>query len=204
MADATKMGDAIMRILLIQGHPDGAGHHLCHALEMAYKRGATGAGHEVRQINVGQLDFPFLRSQQDWEYSATPEALLPAQQDIKWAKHVVLFFPLWLGDMPALLKAFLEQIARPGYAFYKDDGNPFANKGLTGRSARVVVTMGMPAVVYRWYFRAHSVKSLERNILGFVGFGPVNETLIGMAGNLKKSDAEKWLKKLEKLGANAE
>ena len=39
--------------------------------------------------------------------------------------------------------------------------------------------MGMPALVYRWYFRAHSVKSLERNILGFVGIAPVHETLIG-------------------------
>jgi hypothetical protein len=28
--------------------------------------------------------------------------------------------------------------------------------------------MGMPAAVYRWFYRAHSLKSLERNILGFV------------------------------------
>lgn len=27
----------------------------------------------------------------------------------------------------------------------------------------------MPAATYRWYFRAHSVKSLERNLLGTVG-----------------------------------
>ena len=36
----------------------------------------------------------------------------PAQADIGWAQHIVLFFPLWLGDMPAVLKAFLEQVAR--------------------------------------------------------------------------------------------
>ena len=77
------------------------------------------------------------------------------------------------------LKAFLEQIARPGFAFNEASGNPFGVKGLRGRSARVIVTMGMPALVYRWLYRAHSVKSLERNILGFVGISPVNETLIG-------------------------
>ena len=38
--------------------------------------------------------------------------------------------------------------------------------------------MGMPALVYPWYFRAHSVQSSERNILGFVGISPVHETLI--------------------------
>jgi hypothetical protein len=61
----------------------------------------------------------------------------------------------------------------------------------------------MPAIVYRWYFRAHSVKSLERNILGFIGIAPVHETLIGMVGmvgNLKPQDAQDWLAKLRRLG----
>jgi putative NADPH-quinone reductase len=188
------------RILLIQGHPDAGQRHLCHLLEDAYAEGAGAAGHEIRGIDVASLSFPLLRSQAEWEHGALPAALAPAQEDIKWAQHLVLFFPLWLGDMPALLKGFLEQVARPGFAFSREGKNPLANKGLTGRSARVVVTMGMPAAVYRWYFRAHSIKSLERNILGFVGISPVNETLIGMAGNMEANDVEKWLSTLRKLG----
>lgn len=69
---------------------------------------------------------------------------------------------------------------------------------------RVVVTMGMPALLYRWYFRAHSVKSLERNILGFVGISPVNETLIGMVDKLGDAGVQKWQDKLRKLGASAQ
>jgi putative NADPH-quinone reductase len=133
-----------------------------------------------------------------------PEGLQQAQQDIAWAEHLVLFFPLWLGDMPALLKGFLEQVARPGFAFAADEGRTaFTRKGLTGRSARVVVTMGMPALVYRWYFRAHSVKSLERNILGFVGIAPVHETLIGGVGQLAPDAAEKAFERLRRLGREA-
>ncbi len=188
------------RILMIQGHPDATQHHLCHALEEAYSAGARGAGHEVQRIDVAALDFPLLRSQREWEERALPSGLNEAQAAIKWAEHMVLFFPLWLGDMPALLKGFLEQVARPGFAFSREGRNPLANKGLTGRSARVVVTMGMPAPVYRWYFRAHSIKSLERNILGFVGISPVRDTLIGMAGNMDVDAAGKWLAKLRKLG----
>jgi putative NADPH-quinone reductase len=160
------------RILTLQGHPDRSAPHLCHALEAAYAEGATQAGHAVRRVDVAKLDFPLLRSQQDWEHGTLPPSLQQAQEDLAWASHLVLFFPLWLGDMPALFKGFLEQVARPGFAFKGDATNPFAQKGLKGKSARVVVTMGMPAVVYRWYFRAHSVKSLERNILGFVGVAP--------------------------------
>ena len=193
------------RILLIQAHPDATQPHLCHALASSYASGAEKAGHLVRCVNLAELDFRLLRSQQDWEKGAVPASLKPAQDDIGWAEHIVFFFPLWLGDMPALLKGFLEQVARPGFAFTREEGgNPFGKKGLTGRSARVVVTMGMPALVYRWYFRAHSVKSLERNILGFVGIAPVHETLIGMTGNMKPLEAAKWLDKLERLGAKAE
>jgi putative NADPH-quinone reductase len=194
---------AAQRILLIDAHPDPAGTHLCSALADAYAQGAQDSGHTVRRVRVAQLDFPLLRSQQEWEHGLLPASLKSAQDDVAWAQHLVLFFPLWLGDMPAVLKGFLEQIARPDFAFKPKGDNPFGNKGLTGRSARIVCTMGMPALLYRWYFRAHSVKSLERNVLGFVGIAPVNETLIGMVDRLGEDGVRTWCDKLRKLGAAA-
>ena len=190
------------RVLIIQGHPDAGAANLCHALAAAYRDGAESAGHAVRMLDVAQLDFALLRSQADWEHGPTPANLVPAQRDVEWAEHLVLLFPLWLGDMPALLKGFLEQVARPGFAFKGEGSNPFAHKGLKGRSARIVVTMGMPALVYRWYFRSHSVKSLERNILGFVGVSPIEHTLIGGVGEMKPAAAGAWLARLRRLGAS--
>jgi putative NADPH-quinone reductase len=193
------------RILVIQGHPDGVVPHLCHALASAYAVGANDAGHVVRSVQVTELDFPLLRSQQAWEKGTLPASLQQAQADILWAEHLVLFFPLWLGDMPALLKGFLEQVARPGFAFeYANGSTSFSKKRLVGKSARVVVTMGMPALIYRWYFRAHSIKSLERNILGFVGISPIRETLIGMVSGMDTDDSNKWFAKLSKLGRDAQ
>ena len=190
------------RILLIQGHPDASEPHFCHALASSYAEGAADASHSVRHVNVATLDFPLLRSQKDFETGSVPASLKPVQDDIVWAEHILFFFPLWAGDMPALLKGFIEQIYRP--AFTGASASHFAEKRLSGRSARVVVTMGMPALVYRWYFRAHSLKSLERNILGMVGIAPVHETLIGMTGDMKAADAAKWLRKLKGLGQLAE
>lgn len=188
------------RIVLIQGHPDLDHDHLCRALENAYAAGAAEAGHAVRRIDVASLQFPLLRSQEEWEHGHLPASLQAAQDDIAWAGHIVFFFPLWLGDMPAMLKGFLEQVARPGFAFPAGVANPLMAKGLKGRSARVIVTMGMPSFVYRWYFRAHSIKSMKRNILGFVGIGPVGDTLIGMAGAMQTETAARWLRKMEALG----
>lgn len=190
-------------ILLIQGHPDPAGGHLGHALADAYAAGAREAGHEVRTLAVTELDFPLLRSQKEWGEGALPPALAPAQESIRWANHLVFFFPLWLGGMPALLKGFLEQVARPGFAFAYEKGNPMGKKLLKGRSARLVVTMGMPALVYRYYFRAHSLKALERNILGFVGIAPIHETLIGMVEALDDEARATWFGRMRSLGQQA-
>ena len=188
------------RILLIQGHPDAQGRHLCHALSDAYAKGARETGHEVEQVRVAELDFPLLRDPAQWLEGPVPPALEPVQQAILRAEHLVLVFPLWLGDMPALLKGFLEQVARPGFAFPRDGARPFVDKALKGRSARVIVTMGMPALIYRYYYRAHSVRSLERNVLGFVGVSPIDETIVGQAGSMSADARGRWLRKITALG----
>jgi putative NADPH-quinone reductase len=130
-----------------------------------------------------------------------PAAILPAQDAIAWADHLVLIYPLWLGTLPAIFKAFLEQALRPGFAVGGGSGG-FA-KRLKGKSARVVVTMGMPAFVYRWYFGAHSLKSLERNILRFCGIAPIRETLIGSVESLSEARRRAWLDRMRALGARA-
>ena len=52
--------------------------------------------------------------------------------------------------------------------------------------------------------RPHRLKSLKRNILGFVGISPINETLIGMVDKLGEEGVQKWTQKLRKLCASAQ
>lgn len=188
------------RIAIIQGHPDATEVHYGHHLMAAYARGAASAGHETRLIEVAKLGFPLLPGKQEWEHGATPPAIAAAQQTIAWAEHLVICYPLWLGGMPAILKGFFEQVARPGFAFASPDSGQRWKKLLKGKRARIVVTMGMPALIYRWYFGAHSLKSLERSILGFVGIGPIRSTLIGMIEQPDNSRRERWLQTLAELG----
>jgi putative NADPH-quinone reductase len=186
------------RLVIIDGHPDPDPKRFCHALADAYAEGARGAGHDVRTVTVSKLDFPLLRSAGDWEGGTLPRTLGAAQEAIGWADHLVFIYPLWLGSLPAILKGFLEQVLRPGFAI--NFGASTLRPGLLkGKSARVVITMGMPALLYRWYFGAHSLKSFERNILRFVGIGPIRETLIGSVVSAGASH-QKWLNRMRELG----
>lgn len=187
------------RIALIDGHPDAAPDHLVHKLADAYAAGAE-SHHELRRIDVARLDFPLIRVPRDWQTGTPPPAIAEAQSAIRWAEHLVLIYPLWFGDVPALLKGFLEQVMRPNFAFGPLEGR-FPKTLLDGRSARVVVTMGMPAPVYTLFYRAHSLKSLERNILRFAGMGPIAHSVLGGVESAKRR--AKWLEEMRQLGVRA-
>ncbi|MES2356438.1 MAG: NAD(P)H-dependent oxidoreductase [Pseudomonadota bacterium] len=143
------------RIAVIQGHPDPHDKHFGHATAVAYAKGAESVGHEVRFIYVAKLDFSFLHTKEEFEKGTPVDAIRLAQETIHLAEHLVVshapralhtalrlgcagarefitgssnHHPLWLGTMPAILKAFLEQTLRPGFAFAYADGKGMPKK----------------------------------------------------------------------------
>jgi putative NADPH-quinone reductase len=190
------------RIVIVQGHPSLERTHLGHALANAYADAANTAGHEVRRIEIAQLEFPLLRTAEDWNKGTLPPTLREAQGAISWANHLVLLFPLWGGTMPALCKGFVEQVMRPGFAFRPRPDGPGMVPALKGKSARLVVTMGMPAFAYRWFYLAHGVRGLNRSLLGFCGIAPIRTTYIGLV-EAKNFKSHTWLSTMRLLGKRA-
>jgi len=194
-------------ILLIQGHPDPRGHHFGHALADAYVKGAIEGGHEVDLVEIAKLDFPLLRSKDDLEHGTPPECIRDVQSALLAADHIVLIYPVWNGAMPALVKGFLEQTFRPAFIFpdaRRDKPLGFFSslrqrKALKGKTARVVVTMQMPALVYRWYFRPHP----EKNTLRLSGIGHISESLIGLVESPRSRTRDLWLGRMYAFGRQA-
>jgi putative NADPH-quinone reductase len=171
-------------VAVILGHPDPRGGHFGNALAEAYAQGAAERGHEVRMIDVARLEFPLLRTKEEFEGAPPPESIRQSQGAIEWAQHLVFIFPLW----------------RPGFAVGSAGYAGSTRRPLAGKTARLVVTMGMPALIYRWYFRAHGLKSLERSVLSFCGIGPIKESLIGGIENPDGTKRAKWLARMRELG----
>lgn len=95
------------RILIVNAHPDGGKGHLCDALADAYQHGVRGAGHEVARIDLASIGVPLLGSKREFEDGEIPYQLGNAADELRSADHLVFVFPLWLGTMPALLKAWI-------------------------------------------------------------------------------------------------
>lgn len=186
-------------ILIVQGHPDAANAHLCHALADSYRDGAQNAGHCVETIDVGALEVPTLTSKAEWQAPPRQAFILDGQKAIERADHIVFIYPLWLGSMPAQLKAWLEQVLREDFAFQTDSTGWHAKLG--GRSSRIIVTMGMPSVAYRWFFFAHSLRSFDRNILKFCGIKPVRWSVFGSAEDPSGKKQKAYLEQTARNGA---
>ncbi len=186
-------------VCILQGHPDGGSKHLCHAIADAYADGARLAGAKVRRVDLGTMEIPLFRNPADFG-SPPPGPIVSAQQAIKASHHLVVVYPLWLGTMPAVVKAFFEQLCRNKFALEADAKGGWPRQMLKGKSARVIVTMGMPAAAYKLMFGAHGVRGFESSILGMGGISPIRETLIGGVGELTRNKAEALLARMRRLG----
>jgi putative NADPH-quinone reductase len=189
------------KIMIIVGHPQR--QTLCEALGKAYQNGAQSAGHEVKLFTLADMTFdPILHHGYRLEQPLEPD-LQAAYEALIACDHLVFVFPLWCGDMPALLKGFIERILQPDLIARENTENAMNWSIFQNKTARIVMTMGTPVSIYRYWYRGHALKLLARNILNFIGIKPVRHTLFGMVGTSKPADRDRWLNQLRALGAQA-
>ncbi len=189
-------------VSIIVGHPQQT--TFCEALAEAYRRGAESAGHTVHLFKLADLKFdPILREGYRKEQPLEPE-LQSAYNALATSDHWVFVFPLWCGDMPAILKGFFERILQPDLIKRQGTENAMNWRIFEKKSARIIMTMGMPVSIYRYWYGPHALKLLKFNILNFIGIKPVRETLLGMMAELSDAKRDKWQKQVEVLGERAE
>ncbi|MBO9640828.1 MAG: NAD(P)H-dependent oxidoreductase [Siphonobacter aquaeclarae] len=126
---------------------------------------------------------------------------MAAWEDIQWADHLVWIHPVWWGGLPALTKGFIDRLFLPGMAFRYRPDSIWWDKLLAGKSARIITTLDQPGWYYRLFFRRPSVNQLKRSTLEFCGVSPVKVTYVGTIRGSSVRQRERWLEKVQTLGA---
>lgn len=189
-----------MNVLVVLGHPRTASY--CGSLARRYEEGASEAENDVRELVLAQLEFePNVETECPTDQDLESD-LIEAQRQIRWADHLVFVYPNWWGTMPALLKAFFDRAFTPGFAFsfYEDDEGAGHEKLLRGRTAELIVTMDMPAWVYRWIYREPGTNAIKRATLGFAGIRTTRVTPLGPVKDSTPARRRRWLEKATRLG----
>jgi putative NADPH-quinone reductase len=189
------------KVMIVVGHSQK--DTFCEAIGRSYEEGAASAGHEARIFLLATMAFdPILREGYQKEQPLEPD-LSEAYSYLTACDHLVLVFPLWCGDMPALLKGFIERILQPDLVSRQKTEHAMNRSIFKNKTARIVITMGMPVSIYRFWYGAHTLKLLTHNVLQFIGIKPVRHTLFGMVTTCKQQKRERWLKDVRAFGRAA-
>jgi putative NADPH-quinone reductase len=188
------------KILLINAHPKE--ESLCTALAEQYTAGAKEVRHEIKIINLRDLELSQYINFTHQELPKLSADLIEAQKLITWADHLVFVYPIWWATPPALFKLFFEVIFHTGFAFQyqKSTGMiPKWDKLLPNKSARVLVTMDTPPWYYKLFMGEPGYKMMKNNLL-FCGFSSVRKNYFGIVKTSSEKQRQNWLKNAYKIG----
>ncbi|MGH7141483.1 MAG: NAD(P)H-dependent oxidoreductase [Minisyncoccia bacterium] len=190
------------KIVVLSGHPNPE-DTLSKFLADTYETAAKESGHELKRFNLGELKFdPILHKGYKVIQELEPD-LKNIEDALKWCDHLFIVYPNWWCTMPALLKGLFDRVWLPGFEFHmrrhKDGTQALGwDKLMDGKSARVVVLSGTrPIFIYTLF--GDYTNEISRGILGFAGFS-VSLTRLGPSEHLPKARAERWRKKIARLG----
>jgi len=188
----------VRKILIINGNPDK--DSMCAKFAESYKRGAESTGADCKLVYLIDLQFdPILHFGYRKRTELEPD-LVQIQKDILEANHLVFVYPTWWSTYPALLKGFIDRVFLPKFAFKYRENSLLWDKLLTGKSARLIVTMDTPKWYYWFVYKSPGHNSLKKGILEFCGIKPVKISAFGPVKTSDEKKRKKWIEKVEELG----
>ncbi len=172
-----------------------------NALAAGWRRGAEAAGARVLAFDVSQLRIdPVLRDGHRSDVDDEDD-LAAVRAAVTASVHVTWVFPLWWVGLPAALKALVDRLFLPGWAF-RYDGAALPTGLLAGRSSRYITTMDSPSWWYRLANHDALAGSFGRGTLRFVGFAPVTRSLVFNTRKLDEAARARAVVRAEADGAD--
>lgn len=194
------------RILVVIGTPLAGS--LNHALAASYVAAAREGGADVRVVDLAADPVPAVPSSRgelraprtDDDVPLTPDVSAYVA-DVEWADHVAIFFPQWWGSYPGALKTWIDRVFLSGFAFrYRPTGRLW-DKLLTGRTARIVMTMDSPVFWNAWVYRNAAIRSLQKATLEYCGIRVRGVTRLAEVRHRADADRARWVGGMASLGA---
>ncbi|OGG57318.1 hypothetical protein A2853_02245 [Candidatus Kaiserbacteria bacterium RIFCSPHIGHO2_01_FULL_55_17] len=192
------------KIFILLGHPDKQG--MCGRLANVYEAGAREGGHEVRRMNIGEMQFDLVLHKGYRERQELEPDLVKFQENVQWADHFVVIYPVWWVGMPAPLKGLFDRAWLPGSAFryiktHAGERTLFWHRLFRGKTARIIMTSGTAPWLVR-FLPGNVNAQLRWGILWFAGFS-VRTLWLGPAENRPEPVCTSWCDRVHKLGRGA-
>ncbi|MEI7511648.1 MAG: NAD(P)H-dependent oxidoreductase [Candidatus Peregrinibacteria bacterium] len=176
--------------LIITAHPSSKG--FTHEIATTYLKALKEAGKtgEIMNLYTPEWKQDYLEYE-DMKAIAKDEKVLAIQEKIRNADELVLVFPVWWGDAPAILKNFMDTNFSAGFAFrFLENGK---SEGLLKRrTAKIFTTCDGPGFVFKTFpgltrFGWGSFR------LGFCGIKTTSFDILGEKNKKSRAELDEFL-----------
>ena len=179
-----------MNILIVKAHPRANG--FTHQIAETYKKKQEWLGNTVEILDLYSAEntqsYPEFVDDKHLLMDATTERM---QSKIIWADEIVIVFPVWWFDCPAIMKNWFDRNFTGGFAFKHEKWGKLS-KLLAGKKWKVFATADGPG----WALKMIMYIPMVLWRFGYVG---IKTTAFKVFGNARKKTAEQKQQFLKNL-----
>lgn len=184
------------KTLIITAHPSTQGfvHTIANHYAQAIKDNQGQA--EILDLYAPENHQPFLTFETETKWPQ--EKLEPMHKKISTADEIVIVFPVWWGEAPAILKNWID------YNFTRDFAYKFTPKGvkklLKGKTTKVIATADGPGFIYGGVLSPMRL-TWQHLILGFCGLKVTTFKVYGKMRKRSEKNRNQILEEIKKLAS---
>ncbi len=158
-----------MRALVVVAHPNPTSftHALAHAAETSLR--AHGWSIDWHDLYTEQFDPVLTQADMAALRAGTPPPdMAEHMEHLRGADFVLLAFPLWWTQMPAILKGYVDRIFAHGVAYQDQPAGSLPL--LTGKAGGLLITLGASREDYAQNGRLDALqRTLDEGVLEYCG-----------------------------------
>jgi putative NADPH-quinone reductase len=161
-------------------------------LVQAYIEEAKKKHHDVRTVNIYDLQIDFLHFDNNEVDTHLTEELKDVQQNIIWADQIVFVYPVWALGIPAKLKALIERVFQENVLLKYDERGPkpiFKNK-----TSVIMQSYAMPTFFMKYFFKDLPYQHMKIVIDKWSGFKIEKRFDFGGIDTATEKQKAKWEK----------
>jgi len=186
-----------MKTLIIKAHPSSKG--FTHKIAEIYQKTAQAKDKtwKFETIDLYKCPQEYFNYEKLEDLKKLDKEQKKYQKMIKDADELLLIFPIWWGDAPAILKNWWDSNMTSGFAFEYKNKRPVGL--LSDKTAKIITTSGAPKFFYILNGIYGAVKTIwKKSRLKFCGIKLKSFTLLGSFSIYERNE-KAAIEKIKKL-----
>lgn len=191
-----------MNVLVILAHPYNKS--LNYAIYQRVVKTLKDSGHNTISHDLYDEEFdPVLKGYEAASDGSPKNKVIQKHaKDLTWADAIVIIHPTWWGQMPAILKGWIDRVIKNGIAFaFKKDENGIVKKViLTGIKKAVIINTANSSIKKEKETLGNALENLwKKSVFDFLNIKDFYRKVFRIVSDSTYEQRTSWLDEVEEI-----